>query len=142
MTDHAQQYRLTQEADQRRLEELTNRDPQDLSDVAGELGLARFLAERCALSNPSLCSNILGSIAKLALAAERHAQATNELLARPALRAFMQEMIAVVCEEVQKLPNADVIIDNIARRLDAAYVNAKNEPDKAPTLLLTHERLP
>jgi len=141
MIDHAQQYRLSEESDQRRLEELSSRDAEGVSDVSGELGLARFLAERCATTNPSLCNALLTTIAKLATAAEHHAVATGELLARPALMAFMQETIAAVCEEVQKLPNAEAVIENIARRLDAALVKVKNEPEETPRLL-THARLP
>ena len=141
MTSHERKYRLAEAADQHRLEELSDRDAQSVSDVSGEIGLARFLAEKCALTNPGLCNAILGNIAKLSVAAQRHAVATDELLARPALRAFMQEIIAAVCEELQKLPNADVIIENIARRLDAAMAQVKNEPEETPKLL-THERLP
>jgi len=141
MSAHANTYRLAEEAAQRRLEELTDVDAGNISDVSPEIGLARLLAERCALTNPGLCNAILGNIAKLSVAAQRHAIATNELLARPALRAFMQEIIAAVCEELQKLPNAEVIIENIARRLDAAMAEVKNEPEETPKLL-THERLP
>jgi len=141
MMDHVQQYRLSEESDQRRLEQLSSRDAESASDVSSELGLARFLAERCATTNPGLCNAILSTIAKLSIAAERHAVATNELLARPALMAFMQETIAAVCEEVQKLPNAEAVIENIARRLDAALVKTKNEPQETPKLL-THARLP
>ena len=141
MSVHANTYRLAEEAAQRRLEELTDVDADNISDVSPEIGLARLLAERSALTNPGLCNAILGNIAKLSVAAQRHAIATNELLARPALRAFMQEIIAAVCEELQKLPNAEVIIENIARRLDAAMAEVKNEPEETPKLL-THERLP
>ena len=141
MSAHANTYRLAEETAQRRLEELTDVDAGNISDVSPEIGLARLLAERCALTNPGLCNAILGNIAKLSVAAQRHAIATNELLARPALRAFMQEIIAAVCEELQKLPNAEVIIENIARRLDAAMAKVKNEPEETPKLL-THERLP
>ena len=141
MSAHARSYCLAEEAAQRRLEELSDVDAANIADVSGELCLARLLAERCALTNPGLCNAILGNIAKLSVAAQRHAIATNELLARPALRAFMQEIIAAVCEELQKLPNAEVIIENIARRLDAAMAKVKNEPEETPKLL-THERLP
>ena len=141
MTPHARNYRLTEETAQRRLEEFCDVDAEHLADVSNELGLARLLAERCALTNPALCNAILGSIAKLSVAAQRYAVSTNELLARPALRAFVQETIAAVCEEVQKLPNSEVIIENIARRLDVAMAKVKNEPEETPKLL-THERLP
>ena len=135
MTNHTQQYRLATEADQTRLEELSDRDAQNVSDVSGELGLARFLAERCATTNPGLCAAILSVIGKLSIAAERHAVATSELLARPALRAFLQETIAIVCEELQTLPDPELHIDNIARRFDAALAKVKNEPEEAPKLL-------
>jgi GMP synthase PP-ATPase subunit len=141
MSAHARSYHLAEEAAQRRLEELSDVDAENISDVAGELGLARLLAERCALTNPGLCNAILGNIAKLSVAAQRHAIATNELLSRPALFAFTREIIAVVCEEVRRLPDSDAIIDAIARRLDAAMAKVKNEPDQTPRLL-THERLP
>jgi hypothetical protein len=62
--NHAQQYRLTGAAEQRRLEELSDRDAESVSDVSGEIGLARFLAERCALTTPGLCAAILSVIAK------------------------------------------------------------------------------
>ena len=97
--NHAQQYRLSDEAAQLRLGELSDRDAESVSDVSGEIGLARFLAERCALTTPGLCAAILSVIAKLSIAAERHAEASSELLARPALRAFVQKVIVAICEE-------------------------------------------
>ena len=138
MSTHAQQYRLAGEAEQRRLEELSERDAENVSNVSGEIGLARFLAERCALTNPGLCAAILGVIGKLSIAAERHAEATSQLLARPALRAFVQEVIAAICEELQQLPDPELHIENVCRRIDAAFVEAKNEPEQ--TKLLTYER--
>jgi hypothetical protein len=135
MTNHTQQYHLTEEADQKRLAELSDRDAESVSDVSGELGLARFLAERCATTNPGLCNALLSTIAKLSIAAERHAVATSELLARPALRAFVQEMVAAVCDELQQLPDSKLHIENICRRIDAALVAAKNEPEQTPKLL-------
>lgn len=141
MPDHTQQYRLTEEADQKRLEELSDRDAESVSDVSDELGLARFLAERCATTNASLCNAILSTIAKLSIAAEHHAVATSELLARPALRAFVQEMVAAVCDELNQVPNGATLIENIANRIDAAFAALKNEPEEEPKLL-THERLP
>jgi len=140
MTDHAQQYRLADVADQKRLEELSNRDAESASDVAGEIGLARFLAERCALTNPALCNSILGNIAKLSVAAQRHAQSTGELLARPALRAFAQQVVDAVCEELQQLPNYEVHIDNICRRIDAAFAKTTNDPEESPKLLTYEEK--
>ena len=141
MSAHARSYHLAEEAAQRRLEELSDVDAENVSDVSGELALARFLAERCALSNPALCNAILGNIAKLAIAAQRYAVTSNELLSRPALMAFTREIIAVVCEEVRQLPGSDTILDNIARRFDTAFAKVKNEPEQTPPLL-THERLP
>lgn len=141
MSAHARSYRLTEEAAQRRLEELSDVDAEHLMDVSNELGLARLLAERSALTNPALCNSILSTISKLAIAAERHAIATDELLACPALQNFVREIIAAVCEEVQKLPGGELVIENIARRLDAAFVEVKNEPEQTPRLL-THQRLP
>jgi hypothetical protein len=135
MTNHAQQYRLAEAADQRRLEELSDRDAESVSDVSDEIGLARFLAERCALTNPALCNAILGTIAKLSVAAQHHAEATSELLARPALRAFVQKVVAAVCEELQQLPDPELHIENVCRRIDAAFAEAKNEPEQAPKLL-------
>jgi hypothetical protein len=135
MTNHTQQYHLTEESDQKRLAELSNRDAESVSDISSELGLARFLAERCALTNPALCNAILGNIAKLSIAAERHAVATSELLARPALRAFVAEMVAAVCDELNHLPNGEVLIENIAKRIDAAFVQLKNESEQTPRLL-------
>jgi len=140
MTNHTQQYRLVEAADQRRLEELSDRDAQSVSDVSAEIGLARFLAERCALSNPALCNSILGNIAKLSAAAQRHAQSTGELLARPALRAFAQQVVDAVCEELQQLPNYEVHIDNICRRIDAAFAKTKNNPEESPKLLTCEEK--
>ena len=139
MTDHTQQYRLTEEADQRRLEELSDRDAESVSDVTGELGLARFLAERCALTSPALCNAILGTIAKLSLAAQHHAEATSELLARPALRGFVQKVVAAVCDELNQLPDPERHIENVCKRIDAAFAEAKNEPEQTPKLL-TYER--
>jgi len=135
MSDHTRNYRLAEAADQKRLEELSDRDAESVSDVSGELGLARFLAERCALTNPGLCNAILGNIAKLSIAAERHAVATSELLARPALRAFVQEIVAAVCEELQQLPDSELHIENVCRRIDAALAQTKNEPEEKPKLL-------
>ncbi|HQI29261.1 MAG TPA: hypothetical protein PLT20_14340 [Sedimentisphaerales bacterium] len=135
MTSHTQQYRLAEEADQKRLEELSDRDAESVGDVRGELGLARFLAEKCALTSPALCNAILGNIAKLSIAAERHAVATSELLARPALRAFVAEVVAAVCDELNQLPNGEALIENIAKRIDAAFVKLKNEPKQTPRLL-------
>jgi hypothetical protein len=137
MTDHAKQYRLTEAADQRRLEEFSERDAQSVSDVSGEIGLARFLAERCALTN--LCNAILSTIAKLSAAAQHHARSTSELLARPALRAFVQKVVAAVCEELQQLPDSELHIENVCARIDAAFAEAKNEPEQTPELL-TYER--
>ena len=36
--NHAQQYRLSGAAEQRRLEELSDRDAESVSDVSGEIG--------------------------------------------------------------------------------------------------------
>ena len=88
---HARSYHLADKEAQKRLEELSGRDPETISDVAGELGLARLLAERCALRNPALCNAILATIGKLAIAAQRHAIASSELLSRPALLRAPQE---------------------------------------------------
>ena len=141
MSAHARSYRLAEEAAQKRLEELSDVDAENISDVSNELALARLLAERCALTSPALCNNILANIGKLAIAAQRYAIASNELLSRPAMLAFTREIIAVVCAEVRRLPDSDAIIDNIVRRLDAAMAQVRNEPDQTPPLL-THERLP
>lgn len=139
MTDHTRNYRLAEEADQKRLEELSDRDAESVSDVSGELGLARFLAERCATTNPGLCNAILSTIAKLSMAAERHGVATSELLARPALWKFTQELIAIVCDELRPLPNGEAIIENICQRLDSAFAAVKNEAEEKPKLL-SYER--
>ena len=136
--NHAQQYRVSGETEQRRLEELSDRDAESVSDVSGEIGLARFLAERCALTTPGLCAAILSVIAKLSIAAERHAEASSQLLARPALRAFVKEVIAAICEELQLLPDPELHIENVCRRIDAAFAEAKNEPEQPK--LLTYER--
>ena len=136
--NHAQHYRLTGAAEQRRLEELSDRDAESVSDVSGEIGLARFLAERCALTTPGLCAAILSVIAKLSIAAERHAEASSQLLARPALRAFVKEVIAAISEELQQLPDPELHIENVCRRIDAAFVEAKNEPEQPK--LLNYER--
>lgn len=138
MTPHTRNHRLAEEADQRRLEKLSDRDSEAVSDVSGELGLARFLAERCAVSSPGLCNSILSTISKLAIAAQHHAVANNELLARPALWKFTQEMIAIVCDELRPLPNGDAIIENICQRLDSTFAAVRNEPQQVR--LLTHER--
>jgi len=135
MTNHTQQYRLADASDQRRLRELSDRDAEDVADVSGELGLARFLAERGATTNPSLCNALLSSIAKLSIAAERHAVATNELLARPALMGFVREIVAAVCAELQQLPDSELHIENVARRIDTAFVELKNTPEQKPKLL-------
>jgi hypothetical protein len=136
--NHAQQYRLSDEAAQLRLEELSNRDAESVSTVSGEIGLARFLAERCALTSPGLCAAILAVVGKSSIAAERHAEASSQLLARPALRAFVQQVIAAICEELQQLPDPELHIENVCRRIDAAFVEAKNEPEQPK--LLTYER--
>jgi hypothetical protein len=141
MSNHSQQYRLAEEANQKRLEELSDRDAQSVSDVSAEIGLARFLAERCALTNPALCNSILGNIAKLSVAAQRHAESTSELLARPALRAFVQQVVDAVCDELQQLPDYELHVDNILKRIDAAFAEAKNEPQETPKLL-TYEGNP
>jgi len=140
MSSDTQRYRLVEEADQKRLEELSDRDAESVSDVTGELGLARFLAERCALTNPALCNAILGNIAKLSVAAQRHAESTGELMARPALRAFVQEIVAAVCDELQQLPDYELHVDNILKRIDAAFAEAKNEPQETPKLLTFEEK--
>ena len=140
MSSHAQQYRLSGAAEQQRLEELSDRDAESVSDVSGEIGLARFLAERSAPTNPGLCAAILGVIAKLSVAAEHHAEATSQLLARPALRAFVQEVIAAICEELQQLPDPELHIENVCRRIDTAFVEAKNEPEQPK--LLTYDAKP
>jgi hypothetical protein len=142
MSGHTKNYRLREEADQRRLEELSDRDAQSVSDVSGEIGLARFLAERCALTNPGLCAAILGVIAKLSVAAQRHAQSTSELLARPALRAFVQKVVAAVCEELQQLPDYEIHVENVCRRIDAAFAETRNEPEDAPKLLTCERQQP
>ena len=139
MSNHAQQYHLVEAADQARLAELSDRDAESVSDLSSELGLARFLAERCALSNPGLCNAILGNIAKLSTAAQHHAEASSELLARPALRAFVQKVVAAVCDELRQLPDYELHVENVCRRIDAAFAEAKNEPDQTPKLL-TYER--
>jgi hypothetical protein len=139
MTNHTQRYRLIEETEQRRLEEISDRDAESVSDVSGEIGLARLLAERCALTNPALCNAILGNIAKLSLAAQRHGEATSELLARPALRAFVEKVIAAICEELRLLPDPELHIENVCRRIDAAFAEAKNDPEQTPKLL-TYER--
>jgi len=141
MTNHAQQYRLAEAAEQRRLEELSERDAENVSDVSGEIGLARFLAERCALANPALCNAILGTIAKLSVAAQRHAQSTSELLARPALRAFVQKVVEVVCDELNQLPDPEFHIENVCRRIDAAFEETRNEPEQAPKLLTVEQNV-
>ena len=74
---------------ERRLEELSDVDAENVSDVSGELALARFLAERCALSNPALCNAILGNIAKLAIAAQRYLAGGVALLDAPAALAWL-----------------------------------------------------
>jgi hypothetical protein len=135
LNNHAKQYRLAEEAEQRRLEELSDRDAESVSDVSGEIGLARYLAERCALTNPGLCNAILGNIAKLSVAAQRHAEASSELLARPALRGFVQKVVAAICDELNQLPDGETHIENICRRIDAAFAEAKNEPEQTPKLL-------
>jgi hypothetical protein len=79
----------------------------------------------------------LSVIAKLSIAAERHAEASSQLLARPALRAFVQEVIAAVSEELRQLPDPELHIENVCRRIDHAFVEAKNEPEQPK--LLTYE---
>ena len=135
MTPHTKNYRLVAEADQRRLDELSDRDAENVSDLSGELGLARLLAERCALTNPGLCNAILGNIAKLSVAAERHAEASSELLARPALRTFMQKVVAAVCDELRQLPDYELHVENVVKRIDAAFAEAKNEAEPKRLLL-------
>jgi hypothetical protein len=135
MTPHTKNYRLVAEADQRRLDELSDRDAENVSDLSGELGLARLLAERCALTNPGLCNAILGNIAMLSVAAERHAEASSELLARPALRTFMQKVVAAVCDELRQLPDYELHVENVVKRIDAAFAEAKNEEEPKRLLL-------
>jgi len=140
MSHHAQQYHLAEAADQKRLVELSDRDAESVSDVSLEIGLARFLAERCALTNPGLCNAILGNIARLSVAAQRHAEASSELLARPALRAFVEQVVAAVCEELRPLPDYELHVENIVKRLNVAFAETKNEPQEAAKLLTYEEK--
>jgi len=141
MSAHARSYHLAEEAAQRRLEELSDVDAENVSDVSGELALARFLAERCRALEPALCNAILGNIAKLAIAAQRYAVTSNELLSRPALMAFTREIIAVVCEEVRQLPVPTRSSTTSPGGSTPPSPKVKNEPEQTPPLL-THERLP
>ncbi len=64
MTADQRNYRLGDAAEQRRLDELTDRGHESVADLTHEIGMCRFLIERASAS-PALCNALLSTCSKL-----------------------------------------------------------------------------
>ena len=90
MTADQRNYRLGDEAEQRRLDELTDRGHESVADLTHEIGMCRFLIERASAS-PALCNALLSTCAKLCVS---HQLAMPEPITYEEFRRMLCNMLA------------------------------------------------
>ena len=143
MTNHTQQYRLSEAVDQKRLEELSDRDAQSVSDVSGEIGLARFLAERSATTNPGLCAAILNVISQI-VDCGRAPRRSHERTAGAGRRfgRSCRRSSPSYARSCNSCPIRELHIENIARRIDAAFAEGEERTRRGTQVALLRKEPP
>ena len=94
MTPHTRTYRLVQQDDQQRLDELTDREHESVADLTHEIGMCRFLIER-ATGSAALCGALLSTSAKLCV--------SHQLTMERAGTTLLKETVLRICLRVAKL---------------------------------------
>ena len=137
MTDHTQQYQLTSEVEQRRLDELTQRDHGSVANLTQEIGMCRFLVERN-LSNPSLCNALLSTCAKLCASHQMAMERAGITLPRETILKICMGVVKLVAEEFCDLPGSQERLDRAINRIDTVF--AELVPLQPEPLRITDQR--
>jgi hypothetical protein len=112
--NHKTKYRLAVGEAQQRLAELSQCDATDLRD---EIGLCRLMLESAANDRSPAAIALLQTLGKLSAADLQNRIRRHDLLTREEALKFVQEMCAIVSEEIQTLDGFEDVLDRIADRI-------------------------
>lgn len=127
----ARMYQLSKAKDRSRLAAL--REHNDVKSLRDEISIARMLLEDRfnLIQNDSDLLTACGALNSLLLTIERLVQSAHKLetnlgslLAKPTLLSLGHELVTIVIEELQGIPNYEEIVDRISARVINAMAKA------------------
>ena len=140
MTPHTRNYRLVQQEDQERLNELTDRGHESVADLTQEIGMCRFLVERNS-SNASLCNALLATCAKLCVSHQLAMERTGTTLPKETVLRICLGVAKLVSEEFTDLPGSQERLDRAIDKIDTVFAELVEPKTQQPEpLRLTDER--
>jgi hypothetical protein len=141
MTADQRNYRLGDEAEQRRLDELTDRGHESVADLTHEIGMCRFLIERASAS-PALCNALLSTCAKLCVSHQLAMERAGTTLPKETILRICLKVAKLVSEEFSDMAGSQERLDRAIGKIDTVFVELA-EPQTQPQsqlLRLTDER--
>ena len=141
MTADQRNYRLGDEAEQRRLNELTDRGHESVADLTHEIGMCRFLIERASAS-PALCNALLSTCAKLCVSHQLAMERAGTTLPKETILRICLKVAKLVSEEFSDMAGSQERLDRAIGKIDTVFVELA-EPHTQPQaqlLRLTDER--
>ena len=141
MTSHERNYRLANEAEQRRLNELTDCGHESVADLTHEIGMCRFLIERSS-DNPPLCGALLSICVKLCVGHQLAMQRAGTTLPKETVLRICIGVAKLVAEEFSDLPGAQERLDRAIDRIDTVFAELEQlqTQPQAELLRITDER--
>ena len=141
MTADQRNYRLGDEAEQRRLDELTDRGHESVADLTHEIGMCRFLIERASAS-PALCNALLSTCSKLCVSHQLAMERAGTTLPKETILRICLSVAKLVSEEFSDMPGSQERLDRAIDKIDTVFAELA-EPQTQPQaqlLRLTDER--
>jgi hypothetical protein len=139
MTPHTRTYRLVQQDDQQRLDELTDREHESVADLTHEIGMCRFLIER-ATGSAALCGALLSTCAKLCVSHQLTMERAGTTLPKETVLRICLRVAKLVSEEFADLSGSQERLDRAIDKIDTVFAELVEPPTKLEPLRLTDER--
>ena len=140
MTSHERKYRLADEAEQRRLNELTDSGHESVADLTHEIGMCRFLIEK-STANPPLCGALLSTCAKLCVSHQLAMERAGTTLPKETTLRICMGVAKLVAEEFSDLPGSQERLDRATDRIDTVFAELVNPQTQPEPLRITDERV-
>ena len=139
MTADQRNYRLADGAEQRRLNELTDRGHESVADLTQEIGMCRFLIERSS-ANPPLCGALLSICGKLCVAHQLAMERAGTTLPKETILRICLKVAKLVSEEFADLAGSQERLDRAIDRIDTVFAELVEPPTKPKLLRITDQR--
>ena len=139
MPSHQRNYRLGDQLEQQRLNELTDSGHESVADLTHEIGMCRFLIEK-SVTNPPLCAVLLSTCAKLCVAHQSAMERAGVTLPKEMVLHICLGVAKLVSEEFSDLPGSQERLDRATDRIDAAFAELVVPQTQQQPLQIADER--